>query len=232
MAKRAFVRALWGIYDDSNRLVRRRKQMDGDMTRIKCNKFAPPCVVYVFGEDNFKHAKTFGFDCVLIDKNPAPFDLVLEQYRHKLEVLRYAMEEDGYDEIMFVDWDCIPKKQIPSDFWDVLGQKEIIQANLQLYRRRKATWRKGEMRKIPNAGFLYLRDKNLPSKIIEKWEAIQGPSAEPPLAKLTDEMIDGWQGIDKYWELFEPNFCNLHKASPYSKELLDTKDVCFIHYQG
>ena len=230
--KRAFIRALWGIYDDSNRLLARRKRMDSDMRGIKKNRFNEPFIVYVFGKDNYKHALTFGFNCVLVDENPSPFDLLTEQYRHKLEILKYAMEEDGYDEIMFVDWDCIPNKKIPVDFWDVMGKKEIIQANLQLYKRRKATWREKDMRKIPNAGFLYLRDKSLPSKIIEKWEEIHGPSAEPPLAKLTDEMTGGWQGIDKYWELFEPDFCNLHKMSVYPQEKIDTKNVCFKHFQG
>lgn len=232
MKKRAFIRALWGIYDNSNRLLARRKNIDNDIKRIIANDYNEPFIVYVFGKDNYEHARSFGFNCVLIDENPAPFDLITEQYRHKLEVLKYAMEEDNYDEIMFIDWDCIPKKKIPSNFWDIMGQKEIIQANLQLYHRRKARWRKDELRKIPNAGFLYLRDKSLPEKIIKRWESIKGPSAEPPLAKLTDEMMGGWQGVDKYWELFEPDFCNLHKASPYSKKLLKSKNICFIHYQG
>lgn len=232
MIKRAFVRALWGVYDDSNRLLARRKRMDQDMKKIKKNKYNEPFITYVFGKDNYEHALSFGFNCVLIDKNPAPFDLIQHQYRHKLEVLQYAMEEDGYDEIMFLDWDCIPQKKIPSNFWDIMGQKEIIQANLQIYHRRKATWRDRETRKIPNAGFLYLRGKELPSKIIEKWEIKPHQSAEPPLARLTDEMTGGWKGKDKYWELFEPDFCNLHRASPFPKEKLQSKNICFIHYQG
>ena len=101
MAKRAFIRALWGIYDNSNRLLARRKRMDYDMKVIKRNKYNEPFIVYVLGKQNFKHAKNFGFNCVLADENPAPFDLITSQYRNKLEILKYAMEEDGYDEIMF-----------------------------------------------------------------------------------------------------------------------------------
>jgi len=118
------------------------------------------------------------------------------------------------------------------DFWKVLGKKEAFQANLIMYHRRKATWRKEDMRKIPNGGFVYIRDKTIPAKLIEIWETMKSPSCEPTMAKFTDRYIGGWQGIEKYWELFEPDFCNLHKSSPFSKEQLKSKNQCFIHYQG
>jgi len=230
--KRGFIRGLWGIYDDSNRITKRRYNMDNDMNRIHINSYNEPFKVYVFGKENYDSIQHYGFDTKLINDSPAPFDLVKFQYRNKLEIIKYAMEEDGYDELIYLDWDCVPQKKLPENFWDEFQKKESFQANLQMYHRRKAYWRKEELRKVPNGGFIYLRDKTLPSKAISMWDTIQCDNDEPAWAKLTDEMMGGWQGIEKYWELFETPFCNLHKSSPYSKELLESKDVCFIHYQG
>jgi len=231
--KRGIIRGLWGIYDKSHRITRRRYQMDKDMARIKKNEFNEPFIVYVFGEENYEHATKQGFDCILIDKEPSRFDLVKHQYRHKLEILQYAMEEDGYDEILYMDWDVVPHRKLPENFWDVLGQKESFQACLQVYHRRKAHWRTEELRKVPNGGFLYIRDKTIPQRAIDIWEKLGMPdNDEPAYAKMTDNMVGGWKGIEKYWELFEIPFCKLHKGSPYTQERLATKDVRYVHYQG
>ena len=230
--KRIFMRALWGEYDNSHRITKRRSETDGWIKKIIKNKFNTSFVTYVFGEENYKKLVEQGFNCILIDKNPLPFDALTEQYRHKLEALKYAFDEDGVDELIHFDWDVIPQKLLPNDFWDILGKKEAFQSCLQLYHRRKATWRKEDMRKIPNGGFLYIRDKTIPDKIIKIWEEKKGPSAEPPMAKFTDNYIGGWQSKEKYWDLFEPDFCKLHKASAYPAIKIKTKDICFIHYQG
>lgn len=231
--KRGIIRGLWGIYDRSHRITSRRYRMNNDMNLIRKNKYNEPFIVYVFGQENYEEAKKKGFNCILIDKEPFRFDLVKYQYRHKLEILKYAMEEDAYDEILYLDWDCIPQKRMPVNYWDILGQKEVFQACLQLYHRRKAFWRKTELRKVPNGGFLYIRDKLIPERAIQLWEKLgRGDNDEPAWAKLTDDMAGGWQGIDKYWELFEIPFCNLHKASAFPLDKIKKKDVCFIHYQG
>jgi hypothetical protein len=87
---------------------------------------------------------------------------------------------------------------------------------LQLYHRRKAFWRKTELRKVPNGGFIYIRDKLIPEKAIKLWEKLgMGDNDEPAWARLTDDMVGGWQGIEKYWDLFESPFCNLHKSSAF-----------------
>ena len=231
--KRGFIRGLWGIYDRSHRITKRRYNIDKDMKRIRNNSYNEPFKVYVFGNDNYEQAKKNGFDCVLLDDNPAPFDLIKYQYRNKLEIIKYAMEEDGYDEMVYMDWDCVPKKKIPSNFWDVFMSKEAFQANLQTYHRRKCHWRKEDLRKVPNGGFIYIRDKSISEKVIHLWEQLgRQDNDEPSWARLTDDMMGGWKGIERYWELFEPDFCNLHKNSSYSNKLLNDKNICFIHYQG
>ena len=231
--KRGFIRGVWGIHEKTHRILERRFRTDNDIQTIKKNQFNEPFVTYIFGEDNYKGLTSEGFDCKLLLKEPQAFDLVKYQFRNKLEMLKYAMEEDGYDEIVYLDWDCVPQKKIPSDFWDQLGKKEPFQACLQLYHRKKCHWRPDELRKVPNGGFIYIRDKSIPSEAIKLWEETgKNDSDEIAWAKMTDNWVGGWQGSDRYWDLFEPMFCNIHKNSPHSKEKLETKDVCFIHYQG
>jgi hypothetical protein len=143
------------------------------------------------------------------------------------------MEQDGYDEIVYLDWDCIPQKKLPDNFWQECNKKEVFQANLQCYHRKKCTWRKSCQRQVPNGGFLYIRDKNLPAKMINYWEITEkNTNDEISFAKMTDDMIGGWQGPEKFWELFENMFCNLHNSSSFPNEKLSQKNVCFIHYQG
>ena len=230
--KRGFIRALWGVHAKIHRILQRRFRTDNDIKLIKRNKFNEPFVTYVFGKDNYDALSTLGFDCKLVRNEPEAFDLVKYQFRNKLEIIRHAMFEEGYDELVYLDWDCIPQKKIPDNFWDILHQKEKFQACLQLYHRRKCHWRKKELRKVPNGGFVYIGDKEIVTEAIRLWELTgKNDSDEIAWARLTDDMMGGFD-MDKFWDKFEIPFGNLHKASPYSKDQLNSKDVCFIHYQG
>jgi len=230
--KRGFVRALWGIHDKSHRILARRFRTDDDMNRIKGCEFNEPFLTYVMGKENYEAFSGTGFDCKMISEEAQAFDLVRYQFRNKLEVLKYAFEEDGYDELVYLDWDCVPQKKIPDDFWDVLHQKEDFQACLQLYHRRKCHWRKEEMRKVPNGGLMYIGNEKIVTNAIRFWEETgKNDSDEIAWAKLSDNIAGGFD-MDDFWDRFEFPFGNLHRASPYSKEKLESKDVCFIHYQG
>jgi hypothetical protein len=230
--KRAFIRGLWGIYSNENSVVERRYKMDTDIKQTLKNKNSPPSVAYVFGKENYDHLKSLGVEDVkLLDESPNPHNLTKNQYRHKLDILKIALED--YDEIVYIDWDCQAKKPLPDDFWQTMGKKEYCQANLQQYKRKKCFWRgKRDVRKLPNAGFLYITDKSFPDEIIKCWEANPGNSAEPPLARAMDYRSDGWVGTDKYWELFEPEFCNLWKFSAFTNKEIKSKRIHFLHYQG
>jgi hypothetical protein len=230
--KRGFIRAVWGIYDDSNRKTKRRKRIDADIANVLRNKFIEPFRVYVMGKENYEAISKQCPDCVMIDENPFRFDLIQHQYRNKLEVIQYAMEEDGYDEMVYLDWDCLPTKKLTDEFWIELGKKEVFQANLQVYHRRKCLWRERDVRKVPNGGFIYLRDKTFPSQAIEWWNKSPCDNDEPSWARVTDALVDGWKGIEKYWDFFEPMVCDLHRMSPYSNTLINTKNRFFLHKQG
>jgi hypothetical protein len=62
-------------------------------------------------------------------------------FRHKLEVLKVAMEEHGYDEVVLLDWDTRLLVPLPSDFWEVCRQKAEIQAPLYRFNHTVCPWR-------------------------------------------------------------------------------------------
>lgn len=217
--KRGIIRAFWGIYsDDKSPLIQRRKKMDKDIEKLLTKGIKHDFVCYTYGIDNHKYLLSKGINSILINDNPAPYDLKKEQYLHKIKSIEYAMFEDGYDEILHCDWDCILEKPIPKDMWEILEQKESFQGCLQQYRRRKCFWRKGEdFRKIPNGGCIYIREKQIIKDIIKCWEKLRGPSVEPPMALYLDEKYGKWIGPEEYWKLHEIELCNLARASCYRK---------------
>jgi hypothetical protein len=242
--KRGFIRALWGTasteYDEGWITPSKRYgRMGLDIQIIMEHENTRPFRTYVFGKDNLKMAQDLGVeDLVMIDERPLAYDPQKEFWKHKLDILQYAMEEDGYDEMVYLDWDCIPIKPLFDDFWEQLGKKESIQANLQFYRRRKCLWRGSrDTRKTSNGGFLYIRDKTIPSKLIKVWEDFEPEHKfwdEVTISKFTDDLMGGWQGTQKYWDLFEPMVCNLttvkKNRSAFTDEELASKNICFEHY--
>jgi len=183
----------------------------------------------VFGEDNYKFLEDQGISAKLVDKRDIVWDLDTQQFRHKLEAFRLGMQD--FDEIVFLDWDELPIAPLPDDFWDVLRKKASIQAILRMYHRRKATWRKINQRMIPCASFVYIGDKKIPDDIIKIWETTSsGFSEEVAMARYIDEINSGWIGTDRYWNMHEPDFFVLNEAQIYPKEKLDTKRICFDHF--
>jgi hypothetical protein len=228
-----FMRAYWGEFDEGHRITKRKDRVDRNIKEALTNKWEPDFITYVFGKENYEYLCSKGLKCVKLCDEPVMFDAIEAQYRHKLEALRYAMEEDGVEEMVHFDWDCNPVREIDADFWPRLREKGPFQANLLQYHRRKATWRGDtDARKIPNGGFIYMNDQTAPASLIRIWETMKGPSAEPPMAKYVDELMGGWQGKEAYWDTYEPSVVNLHRSSVYTKEECKAKNVYFIHRQG
>jgi len=247
--RRAFIRGIWG--DISPEGIRKGK-LYNDIQLIKNNPYTEPFVTYVFGRDNYQQLTSENFDCKLIDESPIRYDMKTQFYRHKLDILYEAMQD--FDEIVFLDWDCRPIAKLPADFWDVMGEKAPFQANLFQYRTKKCLWRTEDWRKVCNGGFLYIRDAKIAKDFKDnyrellEWVFVQKEARiklgkelrfreealifddEPSITKWVDDYLGGWKGVDKYWELFEPNFCNLKRKSAFPKELLETKRKCFLHY--
>lgn len=231
--KRGFVRALWGIHEhEGRRFYLRRTKQDDDIRLMQKNPWVPKSKVYVFGTDNFKMCEELGFDAVLLDERPIIWDMDTQQFRHKLEVFDKAMED--FDEIVFLDWDNIPVKPIPDNFWDVLGQKAAIQSNMCQYKRKKAMWRgRYDTRKLPNAAFVYIRDKAITEGMLETWEELGKPwSEELVMGRHIDKINGGWQGLDHYWENHEPHwFAMPRRYFSYPPEKIrGEKDRVFHHF--
>lgn len=233
--KRGFIRAMYGDCISSSNNIRK------DIDRAISVDNNPDYVTYVFGEENFKFAKEINVNPVLLDKNPFIKDVAQYRFWHKLYIYNYAMTVDRYDEIVFLDWDCLPTRPLPSDFWEVLGKKEKIQGCSYTLRRRMSVWRGGVRDALSgkngacqgiNSGFLYMRDKSVPPVLLNIWEenkCLNQANDEAPISYYIDQMMGGWVGLEKWWDLFEPEWCNLEKKMSYPIEKLNTKKICFIH---
>jgi len=223
----SFITGVWGVYNNTERFLKRRRKIDNDIKLAKMNPFMPSFKVYVFGEDNYKAMVDDGFDCEMVDKKPIIWDMNTQQFRHKLEVLHRGLQD--FDEVLFFDWDCQPICPMADDFWDVFKDKASIQAHLHMYHRRKAFWRKDSQRQIIEASFVYIRDKEIGPALIKQWEEMGKPwSEEVVIMKYIDGLDKGWQGTSHFWEKYEPEF-NVRGPgrflSPYAKSLPNT----FLH---
>lgn len=230
--KKAFVRGIWGVYDIDKTLGRwysRRTKIDNDIRLAKINSYAPKCKVYVFGEDNCKKIIDMGFDAVMVDKKPFCWDMEKEQYRHKIEVWKCGLQE--FDEIVFLDWDCVPCAPIPNDFWDVLGSGEKIRATIFMYKLKRVFFRNNDARKVSSSTFVYMREKETAEELIKVWEKIGRPwQEEIALSKYMDELNGGWKGIDDYRQKYEQPYHTLfyHYGADYIQNVMMKHNI-FYH---
>jgi hypothetical protein len=256
--KRALVRAVWGKFTgDSDEftscLSPNPSKLANDIANQATEYQKYPFVIYVFGFHNANILQSLFPDGEIIKVSDEVniWDMKTELYRHKLEVLKIAMQE--FDEVIYLDWDCVPQKNITDEIWSILGRKESFQANLQLYKTKKCLWRKTDQRKTCNGGFIYLRDKTIPDMLIKNWEnfkvIVENQKRqrqernldlrqreksliyddEPSMSLYVDDTMGGWQGETVYWNHFEPDVCNLNSKSAYDEQQLQNKDVFFKH---
>jgi len=239
LPKRIFIRTLWGTHKDLTKYYINRTKIDDEIDLLKYCKYNEPFVVYVFGRDNYNYLEKQSKDLPmmqlkLVSEEPILWDMEKQQFRHKLEAFRLAMLE--FDEIVFLDWDTIQIKPLPEDFWDVLEEKDSIQATMVSYHVRGPSapnWRKADRDKSCSASWVYIRDKTIPDKIIKVWEDIgRGWSEEKAIVKYIDEISGGWQGLQYFYDRFEPKYyiwTSGRTTKKHSKELIAWKDIKFVH---
>ena len=233
--RRSFVRALWGSPEGNERSYGlRRQKMDKDLDFLLQNKHTQPFITYVFGKNNFDYLKSRGIECKLICENPFYYPVKennWHQYGHKLKAIEEAMKD--YDEIIFLDFDCMCTKPLPDNFWEQFYQKEALQAILRGYRLKKIHWRTKDRRKRPCASFIYLRDAQIATEMVKRWEEEPVRAEEDILMWQIDQMSNGWKGVDYYWDNFEP-YCfyleneESYRAFPAKKHKSKTK--LFSHF--
>ena len=125
-----------------------------------------------------------------------------------------------FDEIVFLDWDAWAIKEIDDNFWNLLGDKDIIQASLSRYRSSHLNHRIGKSNKYcPSGAFMYCRDKTLPNRIIELWKKeTHFYSDEVGIARITDELMGGWNGAE-YLRRFEPDVFTSPTRNSFQKDV-------------
>ena len=235
--KRGFVRALWGVYINDIYNFHRQK-IDGEIEFAKHCRYLEPFTTYVFGKDNYEHLKSCNVEqniVKLASNEPILWDMETQCYRHKLEAFKLGMQD--FDEIVFLDWDTVPTKPLPPDFWEVLSKKDPIQAALIQYKIKSKSspyWRKVNRSWASGAAWLYIRDKTIPDKIIKVWEDLgKGWSEELAITKYIDESMGGWKGLEEYQKRFEPDCFyhpRPHKSRPiHSPDFIAAKKPCFWH---
>lgn len=226
---RSVIRALWGIYEHNDRrMYKRRGTQDANIKLVKMNRTSLPFCCYTFGEDNHKFLLDKGINSRLVDKRPIVWDMDNEQFRHKLEVLKCGLND--FDEVIFMDWDCMAIRPFTHTMWDTVSKGNDIQAILRMYKRRKATWRISHQRAIPEASWVYLRGKKVGDDLINQWEKMNRPcSEELVMAKYMDERAGGWQGLEHYWKCYEPPYFVWANTRICSPNLFKQKPI-FAHF--
>lgn len=195
---------------NSNRL----KKVKDNIKHFLLEPIKYPFVCYTFGADNHIYLQSLGIESRLVNKDPNPFHM----YRHKIEAWVHGMKD--FDEIVFTDWDTIPIKSPDDRFWELLKNKDIIQASLGRYKTARLNHRDPEKHNNfnPSGSFVYMRDKSLPEQIIEIWKTSPNMwSEEPSLAILIDKLMGKWN-FEEYGNRFEPVVYKKDRTNMYKKE--------------
>jgi hypothetical protein len=191
-----------------------------------------------------------------------PFSLNLN-FLHKILALEKAMEM--YDEILFIDWDCFAQKPLDENFVNLMRSRGEVQIPLYFYPNeilkgfysinpkvdrydhyfnmffyhiiRNGKWNFDNGITIPNAGFIYCRNKRFFKDLLEiqKIHGIISNIEEVCALLYFNNSINS---TDEYLDTIEPLVC-LGKddeemmgkqiiLNEYSTKKLN-KDIYFIH---
>lgn len=134
-------------------------------------------MVYVWGVDNFNHLKKLGYDVTLMGEN---IQTPHQSFNLKLECL--IRGESDFKEVIFMDWDVKQVKEIDEIFHSDLRQKSFSMPTYSypieylelkgdewvkeiINEFKKYGWRLGDSIVIPNAGFIYSNNSNIPYEL-------------------------------------------------------------------
>ena len=248
MSKKGIIRVVYGDIDgDGHGESKLRKALNKDIDRALSNEDIGDFTTYVFGIDNLKKLEKKGLNCVLVDERSRVVER--RHYCNKLIGIDRAMED--FDEVVYLDWDTIPIKPLPDNFWDVLRSKDVIQSPLVKVRRPQSMWRTGRiLPKLTIGGFFYyIRDRSvlelplawathqieLPKPFGPKW------NDETYVARGIDNLMNNWrkdylemplkqydylemplkQYMEEYLRRFEPLFCRQERVRGHYAVFLD-----------
>ena len=221
-----YIRALWGtVGDHTNRYTSRRTKIVNDIKLVLQNPYEPPFECITFGRENHKILLDNGVNSTIVDSKPLVWDSETQMFRHKIEAFKCGLETS--ERIIFLDWDCIPRKPIPADIWDRLAERANIQAILRIYHRRKCHWREENLRKAPCASCVYINGLQIAHDLIQTWEDMGRPwSEETTMAKYIDGLMGGFDERI-YYENYEMRYFDLFEGGLLHKD----NSHIFQHYK-
>ena len=210
---KSVVRLWWGDKNRNDHRKKNRLLMEQTLRLVMNDKHQVPFVTYVCGQDNYDYLKSEGLENLsLVTKNPR-LDIPVEiDAQHRLYLCDIAMKD--FNEIICVNWDCRLVNPFTDNVWTILRKKEPLQAALICSKRRKAyklpmVHTRGEDGHIfALDGFLYLRDPTLPQNILKLLDDPEIKNKWTPEALVSTyiDYINGkWIGLQKYYELYEPD---------------------------
>lgn len=94
-------------------------------------------MVFVWGKSNYEFIKSLGFDCTLVSVNSTEYgdDYLYDSDKymiHKLVAIKLGIEI--FNRIIFLDWDCHQLKQIDSNFYKLIDERDgDIQMPMYIY---------------------------------------------------------------------------------------------------
>jgi hypothetical protein len=218
-------------------------------------------MVIVWDEVNCELMERLGYSYLYMGESNE-FSLNFNFY-HKILALEKAMEL--YDEILFLDWDCLIQKPLDDNFYSLVQNGNDIQIPLYYYPKemldkfnsinprvndydhyfnmffyqiiRNGKWKFLDGIVIPNAGFIYCRNKEFFKKLIEiqKTNGIISNIEEVCALLYFNKFI---KTTDEYLEKIEPKVClGKDDLEMYEKQVFLNeysikklnKDIYFIH---
>jgi len=222
--KRGFIRCLWGDFKWTDPHVIN-SEIYMEIHNTLKNQYLHPFMTFVWGEDNFSFLESLGVDCELVHKKSIQWENEDHHFRHKLESYRIALEDKGFDEIVHLDWDTIPTRLMDSNFWNILEQRESIQACLYRLNHTTCLWRDNgpAKRQVTNANFIYFRDKSFPSRIIDIWDNFPDErkykfNDEIAISYFIDELNQKWIGASEYHNRYEPMVADMKRFSIFKNK--------------
>ena len=234
---RAIIRVLFGECDsDRSWESKQRRAVNNDFYDTKSPRCAtePPFICYVAGTSNLDLLKSKGSfqNLRLINEDPWPWPKQA-LLRNKIHLIGAALKK--YDEVLFLDWDCIAEKPADPDFvermWKDLESGAPIRTLSWQYIRPLCPWRTGHPRKCANTGFLYAR-RDIWPRVEVAWETTNRHfNDEVAVTWLQDELAGGWSGIEKWTETYDVQWARMKRQRPCPDWMWEKKlaNAAFVH---
>ena len=120
-----FIRAYWGDLSSFN--GRHLKEIVHISSTSKLNDY-----VYVWGTGNYEYIKSLGFECKYMGE--FEYDYLKNSDIYMLPKL-WAIQSgvSTFNEVVFLDWDCLQKRELDDNFYQLLRSRDNIQMPLYVY---------------------------------------------------------------------------------------------------